>query len=95
MTGSPRSKPRDSGLSAVEFLEYIGADQQIPLFTIYCATGSLREYYAGRTDLIQLNETAQAVYFARIAEEAEQSTLQVSAADIQSRFSLVTQDWNN
>ncbi|MFQ7243217.1 hypothetical protein, partial [Agathobaculum sp.] len=88
-------KTTDSGLSAVEFLEYIGADQQIPLFTIYCATGSLREYYAGRTDLIQLNETAQAVYFARIAEEAEQSTLQVSAADIQSRFSLVTQDWNN
>ena len=39
-------KTTDSGLIAVEFLEYIGADQQIPLFTIYCATGSLREYYA-------------------------------------------------
>ena len=79
----------------MEFLEYIGADQQIPLFTIYCATGSTREYYAGRSDLTQLGETAQAVYFVRMADEAQQSTLEINAADIENRFSLVKQDWNN
>ena len=88
-------KTTDSGLSAVAFYDYTGAGQQIPLFTIYCATGSTREYYAGRSDLTQLGETAQAVYFVRMADEAQQSTLEINAADIENRFSLVKQDWNN
>ena len=89
------TKTTDSGLSAVTFSEYVGRGGQIPLFTIYCATGSNRDYYAGRTDLLQLGQTAQAVYFARIADEAEQSSLQISAEELQNRFSLVKQDWNN
>ena len=76
-------------------LKYVSRGGQIPLFTIYCATGSSRDYYAGRTDLLQLGETAQAVYFARIADEAEQSSLEITAEAIQNRFSLVKQDWNN
>lgn len=88
-------KTTDSGLSSVTFSEYISADQQIPLFTIYTATGSTREYYAGRSDLIQLGESAQAVYFARIADDAEQSALAISEQDIKNGFSLVKQDWNN
>ena len=36
-----------------------------------------------------------AVYFARIADEAEQSSLQISVEEIKNRFSLVKQDWNN
>lgn len=89
------SKTTDSGISAVTFSEYVGRGGQIPLFTIYCATGSSRDYYAGRTDLVQLGETAQAVYFARIADEAEQSSVEITAETIQNRFSLVKQDWNN
>ena len=88
-------KTTDSGLSAVAFYEYLGEGQQIPLFTIYTATGSTREYYVGRNDLVQLGESTQAVYFARIADEIQQSTLKISEADIRSRFSLVKQDWNN
>ena len=88
-------KTTDSGLSSVTFSEYISANQQIPLFTIYTATGSTREYYAGRSDLIQLGESAQAVYFARIADDAEQSALAISEQDIKNGFSLVKQDWNN
>ena len=89
------TKTTDSGISAVTFSEYVGRGGQIPLFTIYCATGSSRDYYAGRIDLLQLGETAQAVYFARIADESEQSSLEISAEAIQNRFSLVKQDWNN
>lgn len=89
------TKTTDSGLSAVSFSEYVGRGGHIPLFTIYCATGSNRDYYAGRTDLLQLGQTTQAVYFARIADEAEQSSLQISAEEIKNRFSLVKQDWNN
>ncbi|HIX10322.1 MAG TPA: hypothetical protein H9739_01915 [Candidatus Agathobaculum pullistercoris] len=88
-------KTTDSGLSSVTFSEYISANQQIPLFTIYTATGSTREYYAGRSDLLQLGESAQAVYFARIADDAEQSALAISEQDIKNGFSLVKQDWNN
>ena len=88
-------KTTDSGLSSVTFSEYISVGQQIPLFTIYTATGSTREYYAGRSDLIQLGESAQAVYFARIADDAEQSALAISEQDIKNGFSLVKQDWNN
>ena len=77
------------------FSEYVGRGGHIPLFTIYCATGSNRDYYAGRTDLLQLGQTTQAVYFARIADEAEQSSLQISVEEIKNRFSLVKQDWNN
>ncbi len=88
-------KTADSGLSAVTFSEYVGRGGQIPLFTIYCATGSNRDYYAGRTDLLQLGQTAQAVYFARIADQASQSSLQISEEEIKNRFSLVKQDWNN
>ena len=88
-------KTTDSGLSSVTFSEYISVGQQIPLFTIYTATGSTREYYAGRSDLLQLGESAQAVYFARIADDAEQSALAISEQDIKNGFSLVKQDWNN
>lgn len=89
------AKAVESGISAVTFSEYTGAGRQIPLFSIYSATGSNREYYAGRTDLLQLGQSAQAVYFARIAEEAQNSSLEISAAEIQKRFVLVKQDWDN
>lgn len=89
------TKGTDNGLSMVVFSEYQGGAQQIPLFTIYCAAGSAREYYAGRADLIQLGQTTQAVYFARLAPEAGSGTLQITADDIRSRFSLAKQAWND
>lgn len=89
------TKAADNGLSAVTFFEYVGSGGQIPLFTIYCATGSSRDYYAGRTDLVQLGQTAQAVYFARIAEAATDSSLAIDGDTLESRFTLLKQDWNN
>ena len=74
-------KSTDGGLSMVSFYEYRGAGQSsIPLFNIYCVTGSSREYYAGRTDLIQLGQTSQAVYFAKIPEGAQSGTLKIGVA---------------
>lgn len=89
------TKTTDSGLSAVTFYEYVGSGGQIPLFTIYCATGSNRDYYAGRTDLVQLGQSAQAVYFARIPDTAANSSLAIDGDTLKSRFSMVKQDWNN
>ena len=89
-------KSTDGGLSLVSFYEYCGEGQNpIALFNIYCVTGSSREYYAGRSDLIQLGETAQAVYFAKIPDGAQTGTLEMSAEEITARFSLVKQAWNN
>ena len=89
-------KSTDGGLSLVSFYEYCGEGQNpIALFNIYCVTGSSREYYAGRSDLIQLGETAQAVYFAKIPDGAQTGTLKMSAEEITARFSLVKQAWNN
>ena len=68
-------KVSDGGLSYVEFFEYRKNKMSIPLFNIYCATGSNREYYAERTDLIQLGQTTQAIYFAKLTNEGEQSEL--------------------
>lgn len=66
-----------------------------PLFNIYCATGSNREYYAERTDLIQLGQTTQAIYFAKLTNEGEQSEPGADGDEIKARFSLVNQAWNN
>lgn len=88
-------KASDGGLSYVEFYEYRKDQPSIPLFSIYCATGSNREYYAGRSDLIQLGQTAQTIYFAKLTNGTQQSELALTAEEIQSRFSLVTLAWNN
>lgn len=88
-------KSSESGLNAVTFSQYVSKDEQIPLFTIYSATGTTREYYVTRDDLIQLGQTAKTLCFARIADPAQQSAVQIDAAGIQSRFSLIAQDWNN
>ena len=89
------TKSSDTGLSAVHFYQYLGADQRLPLFSIYCATGTLSDYYASRGDLIQLAETGRAVYFARLDEGASKSSIAIDADGVRARFSLVTQDWNN
>lgn len=88
------SKTSDNGLSAVQFYEYAGEGQRIPLFTIYCATGTMRELYEGRSDLIQLSGTPKAAYFARIEEGTPQGAIQIDENRLKERFSLVTQDWN-
>ena len=88
-------KTTENNLSKVEFYEYLGSGNQRPLFSIYMATGATREYYAGRSDLIQLGESSQAVYFAKLAADTQGDTLQIESEDIKSRFSLVTQDWSD
>ena len=88
-------KTTENNLSKVEFYEYLGSGNQRPLFSIYMATGATREYYAGRSDLIQLGESSQAVYFAKLAADTQGGTLQIESEDIKSRFSLVTQDWSD
>lgn len=89
-------KAVDGSVSMVQFYEYIDGVHNVPLFTIYCATGTVKDVYAERTDLIQLAQTAQAVYFARLADtEGQQSSIQIDSAGIASRFALTKQDWNN
>lgn len=77
------------------FLSTARTKWSIPLFNIYCATGSNREYYAERTDLIQLGQTTQAIYFAKLTNEGEQSELALTGDEIKARFSLDNQAWNN
>ena len=86
-------KTTENSLSVVRFYEYRSKDQQIPLFSIYCSTGPAREYYAGRSDLLQLGQSSQAVYFAKMAEQNQNSSLGISGEDVKSSFSVVTQDW--
>lgn len=87
-------KSAETGLSSVQFYEYVSRGQNLPLFTIYCATGTLRDFYADRSDLVQLGETPKAVYFARM-DGAMQGAIRVDEQGLKDRFSLVTQDWNN
>ena len=88
-------KTTDNGMSVTVFYEYRGDGSRTALFSIYTATGTAREYYAGRGDLIQLGESSQAVYFAKIPAEAQNSALQIPAKDIKAHFAVITQDWNN
>lgn len=86
------SKSNENGMSTVTFYDYTSG-QRLSLFSIYCATGVMRDYYADRKDLLQLGSTAKAVYFARLAEKTD-SAITLNAWDIQSRFSLIRQDWS-
>lgn len=89
------TKTSESGLTAVHFAQHTGQGEPIPVFSIYCATGTLRDYYAGRSDLIQLGENSKAVFFARISDSASQSSFRVTEDAIRGRFSLVTKAWSN
>lgn len=89
------TKTTENGLSAVHFAEYINETYQTPLFSIYCATGPMREFYEGRTDLIPLSKTNKALFFARISPEAAESSIAISENDIRSRFEMVAKTWNS
>jgi len=92
------TKSSENGLSTVRFYELLPDSNKQPLFSISCAVGSLREYYAGREDLIQLSESDKAVFFARLEkniEPAEPHQFQLDAEGIRQRFSLVTTVWND
>lgn len=89
------SKTSESGLTGVHFAQYVDAENSIPLFSIYCATGALRDYYAARGDVIHLAETDRAVYFAKLQTGAGTSAITIDAEGIAARFSLVTQSWRN
>lgn len=89
------TKINENNLNGVEFAQYLGRKQKIPLFTIYCAIGEARDYYKNRTDLIALADSTKALYFARIADTAGESMITVTPELIQEHFSIITQDWNN
>jgi len=86
------SKSNESGISTVSFYECVG-EERIELFSISCATGTIREYYSDRTDLIQLGQTSKAVYYARLPEQEQTGTIKLLEPDLKARFSLVKQDW--
>ncbi len=86
------SKSNENGLSTVYFYEFNGGNRT-GLFSISCATGSSRESYGERHDLIQLGQTSKAVYFARLLQDNNPGAVKLGAADIKAHFSLVTQDW--
>ncbi len=87
------SKSSEGAISTVSFYECV-AEGRIELFSISCATGTIREYYADRSDLIQLAQTSKAVYFARLSEQGQTGTIKLTELDLKARFSLVTQDWS-
>lgn len=87
-------KNSENGLSAVHFYQYLSDGQKLPVFSIYCAAGSLREYYAQRDDLIQLSKSGKAVFFARLEEYAEESAFHLDAEGLRARFFLFTKAWN-
>lgn len=89
------TKSSENGLSAVHFFQYLPDGKRTPIFSIYCATGPQRSYYATRTDLVQLAETGKGVFFARLDEGAAASPFQLDADKIRSHFSLVMKSWSN
>ena len=88
------SKRSENGLSAVEFAQYSGGTRRA-LFTVYCASGAARDYYDERDDLLRLGQTAKAVYFARIAENAQRGAIRVDEQELHDRFSIIRQDWSS
>lgn len=92
-------KENSYGISSVAFYEYTGlrythSDQSYTeLFTIFCITGSMREYYETRSDLIQLGSTSKAVYVAQIVGSGR--NIIINEDSIRERFSIIRQDWNN
>lgn len=92
-------KETNYGISSVTFYEYTGRrythteQSYTELFTIFCITGSMREYYEKRSDLIQLGSTSKAVYVAQIIGNGRD--IMINEDGIRERFSLIRQDWNN
>lgn len=87
-------KSSESGLTAVHFSQYVNANQSLPLFSIYCATGTLRDTYASRQNVIQLAETDKAVFFARIDDVSGQAGIRIDESGIRARFKLIATSWN-
>lgn len=85
-------KTSENGLTAVHFSKYISDGEPVPIFTIYCATGTLREYYAAKTDIIQLKQTETETFFAVIETELPED-FTITEQELKERFSLVTLAW--
>lgn len=89
------SKGFNSGMSTTVLLDYNDGDKGIPLLNIYRLTGDMRSYYASREGMIELAKTQTEIYAATIPSGAEDSPLAITEDDIRSRFSIITQNWNN
>lgn len=85
-------KTSENGLTAVHFSKYVSADDNTPIFTIYCATGTLREYYAAKSDIIQLKQTETETFFAMIEQDLPED-FRITEQELKGRFSLVTLAW--
>ena len=55
----------------------------------------MRSYYASRDSMIELAKTQTEIYAASIPADAANSPLAIGEDDIRSRFSIITQNWNN
>lgn len=88
------SKSSGNALSTVTFFEYLTDGQNTELFSISCASGTARDYYMDRPDIIKLGETSKALYFARFPENGQLGMIKLSGQEIRKHFSLVTQEWS-
>lgn len=88
-------KAGTGGLSETRFYETKPNGDRLPVFTIFCATGAMREYYAAQQDLIQLGTTRSAAYCARIENGSAYPTISVDADSLQALFSLMTTAWSS
>ena len=89
------AKGTSEGMSTTSFLDYNDGGTTTPLLTIYRLTGDMRSYYASRDSMIELAKTQTEIYAASIPADAANSPLAIGEDDIRSRFSIITQNWNN
>ena len=82
-------------MSTTTLLDYNEGAKGIPLLNIYRLTGDMRSYYASRDGMIELAKTQTEIYAASIPAGASDSPLAITEDDIRSRFSIITQNWNN
>ena len=89
-----RSSPR-TGTEPCFLLRIRRGKNPIALFNIYCVTGSSREYYAGRSDLIPSGDRAGRIFRENSGRRPDRHAEDERGGEITARFSLVKQAWNN
>lgn len=85
---------QNNGVSCTRFSEYQPGGASIPLLDVYCLTGEMRSYYAASGGMYVLRETSSAIYTYQIPEAAAGSALAIGGPEVESRFSVLAQEWS-
>lgn len=89
-------KDSKDGTDYTTFEIYVPDGPSIPLLTIYYLLGEPEEVdtIIQKNDLFKLADTISGTFAARIPPEAASSSLALSQAQVQERFTLIAVDWN-